>query len=427
MEKPGIAARRTALWLLGKVTGERRALADLLPEAVERLAPGERAHAQRLACETLRWMDRADRMLGPHLRKRPGLDVLNALRLGVAEMTVCSAPPYGVVDTLVSLMRERRRTAGGAALVNAVLRRVAKELHIWETLPLPRMPGWLRRRMVSAYGASRTEAMERAHSAGAPLDITPKAGEPAELAARVGGFVLPTGSVRVPAAGQVSAMPGYGRGDWWVQDASAALPAMLLAAPARYGRREGARRHGGHSGGAAPPPPDPARRRTCSASCPAGRPRRGRDKVPSGSGARRLIRTGLRTWSCLPVCCGFNTFIIPAGRLHIQASQSEKSPFQGKTAQPRSSAKGSAVRQQVWFSYGELPFSQWPETKRHSASRIPRWPPIQRIPRKSGARAAFSGGHGACRRSRSANDSRPVARIAARRMIRERKIRGSKS
>ncbi len=80
MEKPGIAARRTALWLLSKVTGERRALADLLPEAVDRLAPRERAHAQRLACETLRWMDRADRMLGPHLRKRPRLDVLNALR-----------------------------------------------------------------------------------------------------------------------------------------------------------------------------------------------------------------------------------------------------------------------------------------------------------------------------------------------------------
>jgi len=235
MEKPGIAARRTALWLLRQVTGERRALADLLPEAVERLAPRERAHAQRLARETLRWMDRADRMLGPHLRKRPGLDVLNALRLGVVEMTVCAAPPYGVVDTLVSLMRERRVTVGGAALVNAVLRRVTGELHTWETLPHPRMPGWLRRRMVSAYGASRVAAMERAHSAGAPLDITPKAGEPADLAARVDGFVLPTGSVRVPAAGQVSAMPGYGRGDWWVQDASAALPAALLAA--RSGER----------------------------------------------------------------------------------------------------------------------------------------------------------------------------------------------
>ncbi len=228
MAKPGLAARRTALWLMRQVTEERRALAELLPKAVERLAPEERAHAQRLANETLRWMNRADRMLGPHLRKRPGPDVLNALRLGVVEMAVCAAPPHGVVDTLVSLMRERMRTAGSAALVNAVLRRTAEELDKWKTLPPPRMPGWLRRALVSVYGASSVAAMERAHCAGAPLDITPKAGNPAELAEMVGGFVLPTGSVRVPEAGQVSAMPGYGSGNWWVQDASSALPVRLL-------------------------------------------------------------------------------------------------------------------------------------------------------------------------------------------------------
>jgi len=55
----------------------------------------------------------------------------------------------------------------------------------------------------------------------------------------------------------------------------------------------------------------------------------------------------------------------------------------------------------VWFPYGELPFSQWSGTKRHSAGWIPRRPPIRRIPRKSGARAAFFRGHGACRRSRA--------------------------
>ena len=205
-------------------------MAELLPKAVERLAPGERAYAQRITNETLRWMNRADRMLGPHLRKRPEPDVLNALRLGVVELTVCSGSPHGVVDTLVSLARERRRTAGSAALVNAVLRRVAEELDRWDTLPLPRMPGWLRSRLVNAYGRSSVVAMERSHCDGAPLDITVRDGNPAELASLVGGFVLPTGSVRVPEAGQVSAMPGFDGGRWWVQDASSALPARLLAA-----------------------------------------------------------------------------------------------------------------------------------------------------------------------------------------------------
>jgi 16S rRNA (cytosine967-C5)-methyltransferase len=40
--------------------------------------------------------------------------------------------------------------------------------------------------------------------------------------------VLPTGSVRFPAQGRISALPGFAEGAWWVQDAAAALPARLL-------------------------------------------------------------------------------------------------------------------------------------------------------------------------------------------------------
>lgn len=67
--------------------------------------------------------------------------------------------------------------------------------------------------------------MERVHFEGAPLDLTPKPG--ADLSA-LGGELLPTGSVRLRDAGQVSALPGFSEGDWWVQDAAAALPAKLL-------------------------------------------------------------------------------------------------------------------------------------------------------------------------------------------------------
>ena len=49
-----------------------------------------------------------------------------------------------------------------------------------------------------------------------------------ELAERLGGELLPTGSVRLLDAGQVTALPGYDEGAWWVQDAAAALPARLL-------------------------------------------------------------------------------------------------------------------------------------------------------------------------------------------------------
>ena len=71
--------------------------------------------------------------------------------------------------------------------------------------------------------------MEAAHAAGAPLDLTPRDGDAAALADRVGGLVLPTGSVRLVRAGQVTALPGYDEGTWWVQDAAAAMPVRLAA------------------------------------------------------------------------------------------------------------------------------------------------------------------------------------------------------
>ncbi|MCP3970123.1 MAG: 16S rRNA methyltransferase [Rhodobacteraceae bacterium] len=230
MAKPGLAARRSALYLLGQVTGEGRLLSELLPRAVERLAPEDRARAQRLTLQTLRWMDRADRMLGPHLKKRPKPEVLNALRLGVVEMAEEGAAPHGVVDAAVSVMRAGRRTSAAAGLVNAVLRRVAGDLARWQALPLPRLPKWLRGPLSDAYGKQVIEAIEAAHSAGAALDLTPKDGDAAALAARLGGVTLPTGSVRLAGAGQVSALPGFASGDWWVQDAAAAVPALALGA-----------------------------------------------------------------------------------------------------------------------------------------------------------------------------------------------------
>jgi 16S rRNA (cytosine967-C5)-methyltransferase len=226
MPKPGLAPRRAALDLVNGVRIGHRALSEqAVPEA---LAPDERARAARLAADTLRWSGRADRMLGPHLRQRPPEEVLNLLRLGTVEICVEGAAPHGVVDAAVTLARETPESRRQAGLVNAVLRRVAEDASRWSTLPIPELPKWLRKRLVAAYGKPVVAAMEAAHAAGAPLDLTPRDGDAAGLAAAVGGAVLPTGSVRLP-GGQVSALPGYDEGRFWVQDAAAAIPARVLA------------------------------------------------------------------------------------------------------------------------------------------------------------------------------------------------------
>lgn len=233
MATPGLDARRSALWLIGQVTGEGRLLSELLPDAVRRLDPAERARAQRLAVDTLRWMDRADRMLGPHLSRRPSPEVLNILRLGVVEICVHGGAAHGVVDAAVSLARMGRKSKPAAGMVNAVLRKVAAAgPEAWAALPVPRLPKWLRGPLIEAWSKARIEAVEAAHARGAALDLTPKDGDAAALAARLGGLALPTGSVRLADPGQVTALAGYDAGDWWVQDAAAAIPARALGAQA---------------------------------------------------------------------------------------------------------------------------------------------------------------------------------------------------
>ena len=100
----------------------------------------------------------------------------------------------------------------------------------WAALPTPRLPKWLRKPLLADFGRATVEAIESAHAAGAPLDLTPKDGDATALADRLGGVALPGGSVRLSDRAQVSALDGYTTGDWWVQDASAALPARVLAA-----------------------------------------------------------------------------------------------------------------------------------------------------------------------------------------------------
>lgn len=226
MPKPGLAARRAALDLVNGVRIGRRALSEMaLPEA---LPPEERARAARLAAETLRWSGRADRMLGPHLRQRPPEEALNLLRLGTVELCLDRAAAHGVVDAAVTLAKEASGTRRQAGLVNAVLRRVSEETAKWDALPIPELPKWLRRRLVAAWGKDAVAAIEAAHAAGAPLDLTPRDGDARALAEATGGEALPTGSVRLAAA-QVTALPGYAEGRFWVQDAAAALPARALA------------------------------------------------------------------------------------------------------------------------------------------------------------------------------------------------------
>ncbi|WP_415182846.1 RsmB/NOP family class I SAM-dependent RNA methyltransferase [Phaeovulum sp.] len=229
----GEDARKAALGLILGVTEHAQPLSDQLAAGdLGGLPPAERARAQRLALATLRHLGRADAVLKKLMRRAPPPDVQALLRLATVEMLEEGAAPHGVVNDAVTIARTGGpRTDSFTALINAVLRKVAEtDPATWDSLPPPALPDWLRGRLMSAWGKQTTMRIEAAHLRAAPLDVTPKSADTApELAEALGATLLPTGSLRLAARGQVSDLPGFAEGAWWVQDAAAALAARILA------------------------------------------------------------------------------------------------------------------------------------------------------------------------------------------------------
>ncbi len=215
-------ARGAAVALLDAVLGEGQALYQAFAAGgpLTDLGPADRARAQRLAADVLRQIEAIDIRLGGYLRRAPPLPVLNILRLAVVELAG-GAAAHGVVNDAVALAKAGRKTTHQAGMINAVLRQVPGEPLDG---PVQKLPRWLRQPLVHAYGRDAVAAIETVQSRVPPLDLSFKPG--ADLPE---GTMLPTGSLRLSASGQVTGLAGYQAGGWWVQDAAAALPARLLA------------------------------------------------------------------------------------------------------------------------------------------------------------------------------------------------------
>lgn len=229
---PGLAARAGALALLTAVLEQGQSLSEQTATEgpLAALSPPERARAQGLATSTLRHLGRIDAILDGFLAKPPPLAARNALRLAVAEMHLDGVPAHAAVDGAVRLARGSSGARHLSGLVNAVARRVADGgAELWDTATDDLPPAWLATPLRKAYGREGLAAIAAAHLASPPLDITPRDPASAEdLAQTLGAELLPTGSLRLAGRAQVSALPGFEEGAWWVQDAAAALPARVL-------------------------------------------------------------------------------------------------------------------------------------------------------------------------------------------------------
>jgi 16S rRNA (cytosine967-C5)-methyltransferase len=235
-EVPGLASRRIALDILDGVLRRHRPLdehfeGETLHPGLPALADRDRALVRKLVAAALRRLGTLRHLLSTSLDRGVPDDaprVETILLIGAAQILWLDVPDHAAVDLAVRLAQADRRAARYTGLVNAVLRRIAREREaLLETDPVRDTPAWLMARWTATYGEETARAIAAAHGHEPPLDLTVKRDAEA-WAARLRGHVLATGTVRLIAHGPVSRLPGYSEGTWWVQDAAAALPARLL-------------------------------------------------------------------------------------------------------------------------------------------------------------------------------------------------------
>lgn len=231
-DAPGLLARRIAVAAVDGVLRHRRPLNETL-DADQRLAAllaRDRAFVQALARITCRRLGQIvvalDERLERGLPRRAG--ALEAILVcAVTQLLFLDVPDHAAVDLAVRLVREDPGAQPFAGLANAVLRAIARDKAI-PVGPEANLPEWLGERWAAIYGADVTAKIAAAQLAEAPLDLTAR-GEPREIAAALGGTLLPTGTIRIAEpSGPIPALGGFAEGAWWVQDAAALLPVLAL-------------------------------------------------------------------------------------------------------------------------------------------------------------------------------------------------------
>ena len=193
------------------------------------------ALARAIVTTTLRRYGQLSDVINQHLTKPlpvSGRRAHSILLTASAQLLFLSMPAHAVIDTAVDLSRTHRASTRFANLINAVLRRVSeagpKIIEAQDVAKL-NVPEWLLARWTKSYGRARAREIAIACLSEPALDITVRS-DASAWAERLNGHVLPTGSVRRGNDGRIDRLDGFDSGDWWVQDAAAAIPARLIGA-----------------------------------------------------------------------------------------------------------------------------------------------------------------------------------------------------
>jgi 16S rRNA (cytosine967-C5)-methyltransferase len=224
----GFPARRAALQMLDSVLRRGRTL-DSAAQNEGALPANDHGLAIAIAGEVLRRMPDLDALIDSATRNRLPDDskARMVLRMALAQKIGLETPDHAIVATALPLV-----DGGPRRLVHGVLGTLLRRgVAISDA---PHLPPDVEGRWAGAWGDAVVEAARRQIAKRPPLDLSFKTDEAARaFAAETGGTSLAPRHVRLRDAGAIADVPGFGSGEWWVQDLASSLPARFIASDAK--------------------------------------------------------------------------------------------------------------------------------------------------------------------------------------------------
>ena len=203
---------------------------DSAAQGSENLPPADRALALAIVGETLRRLPELDALIDSATRDALPDDskARMVLRLALAEKLALTMPDHAIVATALPLVDGGPRRLVHGVLGTLLRRNLAAS-------DAPRLPEAVEQRWLAAWGEDMIAAARRAIVRRPPLDLSfADAAEADTYAAVNNGIALAPNHVRLHDSRQVTDLPGFGDGRWWVQDLAASLPARLIPRGAEH-------------------------------------------------------------------------------------------------------------------------------------------------------------------------------------------------
>ena len=198
-------------------------------KSLAKLDSRDRAFVNLLVNTALRRHGQIDKIISKFIKKplKSGSQVIYILKIALAQIIFIDTPDYSAVNTAVEISKKYNLDK----LVNGVLRSVLRAKNtINVNSTEENIPNWLRKNIINHLGEDTLSSISKQVVKEPPIDIKVKKRifQKFNWEEVLEGKNIFRETIRINHKGDISKLPFYGEGHWWIQGLAATLPVILI-------------------------------------------------------------------------------------------------------------------------------------------------------------------------------------------------------